>query len=196
MKLVKQLSEGFKRPVYWNKYKVIDKVVEIAATNAEKHIGELLDSSYQGVKRLFILAYDNAAGDNQVSVDYFKKYFLLRVKIEKYSMEIDGRNFYDQPINDSIKQYDEIRKVSTGQGADYTTGCLLNFAYFEKNYRLIAADLSKQKPLDADSKAIQQIISTGKIKSTVADARVIIYYILERSKETILQFSKGTTKVL
>ena len=73
---------------------------------------------------------------------------------------------------------------------------MLNFAYFEKNYRLIAADLSKQKPLDADSKAIQQIISTGKIKSTVADARVIIYYILERSKETILQFSKGTTKVL
>ena len=196
MKLVKQLSEGFKRPVYWNKYKVIDKVVEIAATNAEKHIGELLDSSYQGVKRLFILAYDNAAGDNQVSVDYFKKYFLLRVKIEKYSMEIDGRNFYDQPINDSIKQYDEIRKISTGQGDDYTTGCLLDFAYFEKNYRLIAADLSKQKALDADSRAIQQIIFTGKIKSTVANTRVIIYYILEQSKETILQFSEGTTKVL
>ena len=192
MKLVKQLSEGFKRPVYWNKYKVIDKVVEIAATNAEKHIGELLDSSYQGVKRLFILAYDNAAGDNQVSVDYFKKYFLLRVKIEKYSMEIDGRNFYDQPINDSIKQYDEVRKVSTRQ----TTGCLLDFAYFEKNYWLIAADLSKQKVLDADSRAIQQIIFTGKIKSTVANTRVIIYYILEQSKETILQFSEGTTKVL
>ena len=196
MKLVKQLSEGFKRPVYWNKYKVIDKVVEIAATNAEKHIGELLDSSYQGVKRLFILAYDNAAGDNQVSVDYFKKYFLLRVKIEKYSMEIDGRNFYDQPINDSIKQYDAARKKSTGQGDDYTTGCLLDFAYFEKNYRLIAADLSKQKALDADSRAIQQIIFTGKIKSTVANTRVIIYYILEQSKETILQFSEGTTKVL
>ena len=196
MKLVKQLSEGFKRPVYWNKYKVIDKVVEIAATNAEKHIGELLDSSYQGVKRLFILAYDNAAGDNQVSVDYFKKYFLLRVKIEKYSMEIDGRNFYDQPINDSIKQCDEIRKISTGQHDDYTTGCLLDFAYFEKNYGLIAADLSKQKALDADSRPIQQMIFTGKIKSSVANTRVIIYYILEQSKETILKFSKGTTKVL
>ena len=196
MKLVKQLSEGFKRPVYWNKYKVIDKVVEIAATNAEKHIGELLDSSYQGVKRLFILAYDNAAGDNQVSVDYFKKYFLLRVKIEKYSMEIDGRNFYDQPINDLIKQCDEIRKISTGQHDDYTTGCLLDFAYFEKNYGLIAADLSKQKALDADSRPIQQMIFTGKIKSSVANTRVIIYYILEQSKETILQFSEGTTKVL
>ena len=104
--------------------------------------------------------------------------------------------FYDQSINDSIKKNDELRKVSTGQGDDYTTGCLLDFAYFEKNYRLIAADLSKQKALDVDPRAIQQIIFTGKIKSIVANTRVIIYYILEQSKETTLQFSKGTTKVL
>ena len=142
----------------------------------------MLDSSYQGVKRLFVLAYDNTAGNNQVSVDSYKKYFLPRVKIENYNIEIDGRNFYDQPINDSIKQYDEIRKTSTRQGDDYTTGCLLDFAYFEKTYKLIAADLSKQKALDADSRAIQQIIFTGKIKSTVANTRVIIYYILEKPK--------------
>ena len=61
----------------------------------------------------------------------------------------------DQPINDSIKQYDETRKISTGQGDDYTARCLLDFSYFRKNYRLIAADLSKQKVLDADSRAIQ-----------------------------------------
>ena len=80
-KLTKQLSEGFKRPVYWNKYKVIDnKVVEITDANAEKHIRELLDSSYQGVKRLFVFAYDNTAGNNQVSVDSFQKYFLPREK--------------------------------------------------------------------------------------------------------------------
>ena len=156
----------------------------------------MLDSSYQGVKRLFVLAYNNTAGDNQVSVDSFKKYFLPRVKIENYNIEIDGRNFYDQPINDSIKQYDEIRKISTGQGDDYTTGCLLDFAYFEKNYRLIAADLSKQKALDADSRAIQQIIFTGKIIAAADNRRVIIYYILEQSKATTLEFSKGTTKVL
>ena len=60
------------------------------------------------------------------------KYFLPRVKIKNYNIEIDGRNFYDQPINDLIKQYDEIRKISTGQGDDYTTGCLLDFSYFEK----------------------------------------------------------------
>ena len=95
-----------------------------------------------------------------------------------------------------IKQYDEIRKISTGQGDDYTTGCLLDFAYFEKNHRLIAADLSIQKVLDADSRAIQQIIFSGRIKASEANTRVIISYILEQSKETILEFSNGTTKVL
>ena len=105
VKLVKQLNEGFKRPVYWNKYKVIDNnVVEIAAANEEKHIRELLDSSYQEVKRLFVLAYDNTAGDNQVSVDSLKKCFLPKVKSKNYNIEIDRRNFYDHPINDSIKQ--------------------------------------------------------------------------------------------
>ena len=94
------------------------------------------------------------------------------------NIKIDGRNVYDQPINDSIKQYeirkistgqqyDEIRKISTWQGDDYTTGCLLDFSYFEKNYRLIAVDLSKQKALDADSRAIQQIIFTGKTDNQI-----------------------------
>ena len=86
-----------------------------------------------------------------------------------------------------------MREISTGQGDDYKTGCLLDFAYFEKNYRLIAADLSKQKQkaFDVDPKAIQQIIFTGKTDNTIR-----VYYILEQSKETILEFSKGTTKVL
>ena len=180
VKLSKQLDEGFKRSVYWNKYKVIDNsVAEIAATNTKKYKKERLDASYQEVKRLLVLVYDNTEGNNQVSVDSFKKYFLPRVKLEDYNIEIDQKNFYDQPINDSIKQYDEIRKVSTGQGDDYTTGSLLDFAYFKINCRLIAADLSKQKALDADSRVIQQIIFTGKIKAEVAHTKVINHYILE-----------------
>ena len=76
--LSKLVNEGFKRHVYWNKYKVTDNnVVEIAVANREKHIRELLDSSYQEVKRLFVLAYDNTNGNNKVSIDSFKKYFLL-----------------------------------------------------------------------------------------------------------------------
>ena len=72
---------------------------------------------------------------------------------------------------------------------------LLDFSYFEKNYRIIAVDLSNQKALDADSRRMQQIIFTGEIKAGVANTRVIIIYVLEKSKETILEFSKGTAKV-
>ena len=187
-KLIKLLNGVFKRPIYLNEYKV--------TPNDVAYIRELLDSSCQGVKRLFVLACNNIAGNDQVSVDSYKKYFLPRVKIDNYNIEIDGRNFYDQPINNSTKQYDEVRKISTGQGDDYTTGCLLDYSYFTKNCRLIAADLRGKKALDADSRAIQQIIFTGKIKATVANTRMVIFYILEKSKETILEFSKGTTKVL
>ena len=98
---------------------------------------------------MFVLAYES--GDNVTNENSFRKYFLPKLRIKNYNIEINGRNLYDRSINDLIKQYDEIRKISTGQGDDYTTGCLLDFSYFEKYYRLIAADLSKQKALDADS---------------------------------------------
>ena len=73
---------------------------------------------------------------------------------------------------------------------------MLDFDYFEKKKKIIAADLSKRKALDADSRVIQQIIFTGEIKSIVENTRIIIFYVLEKSKEMILEFSKGTTKVL
>ena len=100
-----------------------NRVVEIADNNEGKCIRELLDSSHQEVKRLFVLAYDYTDGDKKVSVDSFKKYFLPRVKIKNYNIEIDGRNFYDESINDSIKQYDKVRKISTVQGDGYTNVC-------------------------------------------------------------------------
>ena len=82
--------------------------MEIADANDVKHIRELLDSSCLGGKRLFVLAYNNTAANNHVSVDSYKKYVLPRVKVDNYNIEIDGRSFYGQPINDSIKQYDEV----------------------------------------------------------------------------------------
>ena len=108
---------------------------------------------------------------------------------------IDGRNFYDQPIIDLIKQYDEVKKVSTRHGDDYTTGSLLDYAYFKDNYRLIAVDLSKQKSLDADPRAIQQIVFQGVVGGE-NNTKIRLYTILEKSKETILEFAKGTAKVL
>ena len=95
---------------------------------------------------------------------------------------IDGRNFYDQSINDLIKQYDEVRKASTGQGDDYTTGCLLDYAYFEDNYRLITLDLSKQKDLDADPRAIQQLVFRG-IVGGDNNTKIRLCTILENQKK-------------
>ena len=118
--------------------------------------------------------HSNTAGNNQFSIDSYQKYFLPRVKIETYNIEIDGKTLYDQPINDLTKQY----------------------AYFEMNYKLIAVDLSKQIALDAGSRAIKQIIFTGKIKVNISNTGVLIYYILEQSKESKLEFAKGTKKVL
>ena len=77
---------------------------------------------------MFVLPY--AHGDNITNESSYRKYFLPRLKIRNYNIEIDGRNFFDQSINELIKQYDEVRKISTGQGNDYTTGYLLDFAYF------------------------------------------------------------------
>ena len=108
---------------------------------------------------------------------------------------IDGRNFYDEPIIDLIKQYDEVKKVSTRHADDYTTGSLLDYAYFKDNYRLIAVDLSKQKSLDADPRAIQQIVFQGVVGGE-NNTKIRLYTILEKSKETILEFAKGTAKVL
>ena len=125
VKLSKLLTEGFKRPIYWNKYKIIPN----KTFDQNYNIRELLDSSYEGVKRLFVLAYRDQGIANRVTADSHWRYFLPRVEIKNYNIEIDGRNFYDEPINDSVKQYDEIRKISAGQGDDYATGCLLDFAY-------------------------------------------------------------------
>ena len=130
--LAKQLNEGFKRSVYSNSYETKPaKVIEQG-----KNIYELLNGSFQGVKRLFVLAYTVAAGDDadqESGIKDNRKYFLPRGEIKNYNVLIDGRNFYDQPINDIIKQYDEIRKVSTGYGDDYRTGCLLDYACFKDN---------------------------------------------------------------
>ena len=136
---------------------------------------------------MFVLAYAHGDVTNENS---YRKYFLPRLKIKNCNIEIDGRNFYDQSINDLIKQYDEVRKISTGQGDDYTTGCLLDFAYFEKKLQINCCWFKQTKNFRCYSRAIQQITFNGKTDNTIR-----VYYILKQSKEKILEFSKGTTEV-
>ena len=105
----------------------------------------------------------------------------------------DGKNFFDQSINSDLKTYENIRKIATGQGDDYTTGCLLDYSYFKENYRMIAIDLSKWQALDADPRAIQQIHFTANLDR---DGETTMFFIIEEAKETVFDFSQGTVKVL
>ena len=147
---------------------------------------------FQGVLVYVIAA---SAANEETGIKDSKKYFLLRGEIENFNVLIDGRNFSDQPINDLMKQYYEVKKVLTGHGDDYTTGSLLDYAYFKDNYRVIAVDLSKQKALDADLRTIQQIVFQRVVGGNDG-IKIKLYTILEQSKETVLEFYKGTAKVL
>ena len=103
-KLLKLLSKGFKRPIYWNEYKVTPN----KNYDANVYIRERLDASIQGVGKLFVVAYGKENDD--ATENSYRKYFLSRMKIKHYNIEIDGRNFYNQSINDSVKQYNKIKK--------------------------------------------------------------------------------------
>ena len=123
-----------------------------------RYFNHLVNPSFQGVNKLFVLSFENK--DDRTS---HSTYYLPKVEIKDYNVMIDGKNFFDQPINSMIKTYENIRKITIGQGDDYTTGCLLDYTYFKKYYKMIAVDLSKQQALDADPKAIQQINLTANL---------------------------------
>ena len=101
---------------------------------------------------------------------------------------IDGRNFFDQPINSISKTYENIRKIATGKGDDYTTGYLLDYPYFKENYKMIAIDLSRQNELDADRRAIKQTNFTANLDRA---GNTTIFFIIEEAKETVFEFSQG-----
>ena len=103
-----------------------------------------LKSNLVGNNRLFVLVYTNQNAINII---------------------INRKNFYDIAIDCNTKRHEEIRKLTIGQGEDYSTGCLLDYDYIKNHYRLIAADLSRQKELDADPKTIQQIEFVGQLRN-------------------------------
>ena len=106
---------------------------------------------------------------------------------------IEGSNFFDQPINSMNKTYENIRKIATGKGNDYTTGCLLDYPYLKENYKMIATDLSKQQAFDADPRKIQQINFTADLDR---DGNITIFFIIEKEKKTVFEFQQGTVKIL
>ena len=115
------------------------------------------------------------------------------VEMNDYNVMIDGKNIFDQRVKNDKVTYENIRKITTGQGDDHTTGCLLDYTYFKKYYKMIGVDLSKQQALDADSKVIQQINFKANL-DRAENKRLCL--ILDEAKETVFEFSQGNVKVL
>ena len=175
-KVLRQLKSGFKRVINWNKYLSKQELLR-----RNPNLNHLVEPSFQGVNRIFILVFEN---DRQRTSA--KGYYFLNVEIKDYNVMINGENLFDQPIKNNKITYENIRKITTGQGDDYTSCCLLDYPYFKESYEMIAVDLSKQQALDADPRAIQQINFTANL-DRAGNKR--IYFILEDAKETILNFS-------
>ena len=126
-KLLQELRSGFKRVVNWNQY--LSKP-ELLAKNP--NLNRLVEPSFQRVNRLFVLAFEN---DTQRTSH--PGYYLPNVVIKNYNAMINGENVFDQPIKNNKVTYENIRKIATGQGDDYATGCLLDYPYFKDNYKMI-----------------------------------------------------------
>ena len=144
---IEQQKKAFQRSIYWNEYKT-KEINEDADANVFKYIN--LDPCFQGVNRLFVMAYNRANG--QPTRNGQQKYYLPRIDLEKYYVIIDGKNFYDNPIESGTEKYRELKKVMIVKGQDDTTGSLFDFNYFDKHYKLVAVDLSKKKRIRCGSK--------------------------------------------
>ena len=148
----------------------------------------LIDQSFQGVNRLFVLSFEN---ENYRTIH--KKYYLPTVETKNYNVMIDGKNIFDQPVKSRVRTYDNIQKIATGQGDNYTIDCLLDCNYFNNYYKMVKIDSRKQQALDVDPKTIQQMNFTGNLDRA---AGATMFCIIKEAKETILGFSQGPVKVL
>ena len=140
------------------------------------------------MNRLFVLAFENDAQRTSK-----KRYYIHNVEIKDHNVMIDGKNVFDEPVRYDKVTYKNISKTAIGQGDDYTTGCLLDYTYFKKYYKMIAVDLNKHQALDADPKEIQQINFTENLDRA---GNTRLYFIIEEGKETVFKFSQRTVKVL
>ena len=98
----------------------------------------MIEPSFQGVNRLFVLAFENETQRTPHS-----SYYLPNIELKDCNIMINGENFFDRPVKNDKVTYENIRKITTGQGDDYTIGCLLDYPYFKDSYKMIAVYLSK-----------------------------------------------------
>ena len=169
----------------WNNYRS-----QMIIQSNNNNLNYLIDPTFANVNRLFILSFQRIAGENNTTKDHrdsFSNYYVPNVEIKDFNDLIDGKSFFDLPVKNEEEAYEKIMDMSNNN--DYTTGNLLDFAYFKENYKLIAIDLSKQTKL----KDPQQINFIGKLlKNTGAT----MFFIIEKSEETTFNFSQISATII
>ena len=145
---------------------------------------------FQGVSKLFAAAYeagDNIGRNSNTSASK-RRYHLPRAEIKGYNVLIDGRNFYDQNVNNSTVRYNELLKMITGRSEDYSTGCLLDYDYYIKDFNIVGIK-------NSDPKINLQIEFVYKLPSGAAAINYDLLTVLEKEKQTVLKFIEVTVKV-
>ena len=184
IKLLTNLKSGFKREIIWNKYRL-----QMSTKTANNNLNILIDLTFTNVNRLFVLTYKTADNNDRRS---FSRFFLPNAMVKDYNVIIDKLAFFGLPIKTEEEAYEKIIDISRNN--EYTTGNLLDYDYFQKYYKLIAIDLSKQQVLQENEDLIQQINFIGRLENDDAPANIFI--IIEKKENTILEFSQNFANVI
>ena len=183
--LLENLKSGFKKTIKWNKYRS-----QMTIQNNNNNLNYLIDPTFTSVNTLFVLSFERIE-ENNVKKDYrdsFSHYYVPNIQIKDYNVLIDGKSFFNLPVKNEEEAYEKIIKMSNNN--DYTTGNLLDFAYFKENCRLIATDLSKQTKINDP----QQINFIGKIENE--NNGETIFFIIQRTEKTTFEFSQNSVNIL
>ena len=164
----------------WNKYRS-----QMTIQPQNNNLNYLIDPTFTNINRLFVLSFSK--NNNTDNRDSFSDYYVPNVEIKDFNVLIDGKSFFDLPVKNEEETYEKIMDMSNNN--DYTTGNLLDFGYFKENYKLIAIDLSKKYNL----KDPQQFSFIGKLDK---DNGATMFFIIEKSEETIYNFSQSSAIVI
>ena len=181
IKLLEKLKSGFKKTIKWNKYRS-----QMTIQNNNNNLNYLIDPTFTNVNRLFVLSFEGIEEYN-IKKDYrdsFSHYYVPKVQIQDFNVLIDGKSFFDLPIKNEEEAYEKIIDMSNNN--NYMTG----FAYYKKNYKLIAIDLSKQTEI----KDPQQVNFIGKIEEQ--NNGVTMFFIIEKSEKTTFEFLQNSVNIL
>ena len=180
-KLLEQFRSGFKRSIKWNKY-----ISQMSNRNKNNNLNYLIDPTFSNVNRLFVLSFENE--DDRTSC---YKYYLPNLEIKDYNVLIDGNAFFELPIKNIEETYEKFFQITDNSGY-YTRGNLLDYGYFKEYYKLIAIDLSKQ--IELENKDIKQQINF--IGNLDRDDGAVMFFIIEKSEETIIEFLQNYASIV